>query len=889
MLQSARDHLPQIPLMGLLGETNQIPSWFDNSEAHSASLSQEIWVENYQIQVKQQEARLQSELWDLLAGDYLLRTYYLGQYIEQDAVLLETGMLQTQSLGLIAAPKTSFLAELEREGQNWTVLLKESSTHSQANQKIQYFEIFKTMLEHQQIQLEIPNAPQYPVRLRLGASEMRPLFPIHLAPSVLDMTGRRVSIDYPAAIERLSDLLLAHRPPYGRTLIYADGNLDYFGHFGLQEMARLLGVRNLYGSTIWSSQALASGAEIQRGVASPFMTLEQCLQAEQPVFIINGANPYLTHPLWFEKILQTQPLDLWVIDVMVTETATLVADHLSAERILLIRPGAENHLALAIAHDIIKRHPSAVLKDQASSEVDPESLKQWISLAASDIFNPETTVDLLVPEAAYRERLLAGIYALSDQLVSSKTVIHCPGSSLLQSGGTTGYSLWTNLLAMTGKLSQTPEQRQAGEYRLLIESNEATQLQSLGPHQFFGGVPINSEGIQAAASRLGLPLDSFKDLLSETVRPIEDFLQPTQASQKELIICIGEGLEAKWIRDHEHWYRKLKDSDASLIVIDNMPGPFLKKHATLCLPALPDLANAQVYQSSEGRFHTRLPRRQAPAQMRSETTIFYDTMAEISRNLRQNGRYRKAHPDLARLSESGYLAQRFEAVSKQNKNGLKRIQGEVNRKQLWQRILDYSQHGGILASSPQTQPGQVASWQELQDPESRVYNNPAGLLSQGLCQETRAFQFFVPQQTDFDLPQQTVLVTGSTLPSPLQSQVAFALQANFSQRKYWHQALPEQRLLYISAYSAKKWDLIDGDQVRLQALQTPLSPFYPIRISNWLKGDIVYFDHYLSVAEIHQTAPFPWTRFPVSICPYSGVPLLQKIQPQLVKETADES
>lgn len=890
MLQSASDHLPQIPLLGLLGDTQLIPSWFlaAKSDQHAPH---ELLIENYQIQVQQSETHLQSELWDLLPGEYLLRSYYLGQYIEQTASLLSNGLLQTHYNGLMAAPKTAFLAEIEREGQSWTVILKASHSTSQAEQECQCFDIYKTMLSQQQSQLALASPPQSPLRLRLGASAMRPLFPIQLAPSVLDLTGRRVSISYAGAIERLADLMLAHRPPYGRTLIYADGNLDYFGHFALQEMARLLGVRNLYGSTIWSSQALASGAEIQRGVASPFMTLEECLAAEQAVFILNGANPYLTHPLWFEQVLQSQPLDLWLIDVLVSETAAVIADRLSPDRILLIRPGAENHLALAIAHDIIKRHPTAVVSQQA--DFDHDSLQEWLSLAASEIFNPETTVDLLVPEAAYRDRLLQGIYALSDQLVSTATVIHCPGSGLLQSGGTTGYGLWTNLLAMTGKLSQTPANRSAGEYRLLIENNEATQLQSLGPHQFFGGIPLDPTGIKDCAARLGLPADVFQSLLSEPVRPIEDFLRPTQASQKELIICIGEGLEARWIRDHELWARKLKDSDATLVVIDHMPGPFLMQYATLCLPALPELASAQVYQSSEGRFHTRLPRRQAPPQMRSEATIFYDLLAEVSRLLEQHSDYRQAHPDLAQLS--GYFVQRFAAPVKGNAGGLKRSEGEVDREALWQRLIDYCQHGSLLASSPQlatapqSQPARVARWSELNQPDCLVRNNPTGLLCQDLYQQARPFRFFIPQQNDFKLPQQTVLVTGSTIPSPTYSQVAFALQSNFSQRKYWHPGLPQERWLYLSASCAEKWNLRAGDRVRLESGEMALSHFYPLKISNWLKGDLIYFDHYLSASEIDQSAPLPWTRFAVSVCPYSGVPLLQNIQPQLGKETADES
>src|SRR5262249_34054537 len=87
------------------------------------------------------------------------------------------------------------------------------------------------------------------VKLRLSTMRQRPAFPIHMSPSVLHrQTGTRRPIGYPEAISRLAELLLAHRGRSGRTLIYASGQLDYFAIFGLQEVFRLLGTRNLTGN-----------------------------------------------------------------------------------------------------------------------------------------------------------------------------------------------------------------------------------------------------------------------------------------------------------------------------------------------------------------------------------------------------------------------------------------------------------------------------------------------------------------------------------------------------------------------------------------------------------------------------------------------------------------
>ena len=127
------------------------------------------------------------------------------------------------------------------------------------------------------------------VKLNTSMGQQRPMFPIHMAPSVLDRTtGQRRSISYAEAIERLVDLLMAHRPPEARTLVYACGQVDYFTVFAVQEVFRLLGITNLAGN---AEHCLNSGAvhnELLTGQEGPFLTIDQAVQGPNRFFLFNG-------------------------------------------------------------------------------------------------------------------------------------------------------------------------------------------------------------------------------------------------------------------------------------------------------------------------------------------------------------------------------------------------------------------------------------------------------------------------------------------------------------------------------------------------------------------------------------------------------------------------
>src|SRR5690606_3334320 len=114
------------------------------------------------------------------------------------------------------------------------------------------------------------------VKLKHSTVRQRPAFPIHVAPSVKEDDGRRTTT-YQEAIERLAQLVLDHHGKGGKILLYCTGQLDYLAIFALQEVFRLLGVRNLTGNAEHCLNAGAAHNEILTGQEGPFLTLEQAI------------------------------------------------------------------------------------------------------------------------------------------------------------------------------------------------------------------------------------------------------------------------------------------------------------------------------------------------------------------------------------------------------------------------------------------------------------------------------------------------------------------------------------------------------------------------------------------------------------------------------------
>ena len=826
MIDVLTQHLPTLPHLGHLQDLQRYPAWLQAPEHLTPDQFSFYSAGGIRGTTTHHRETLRSESWSLTAGNYLLRTYHRGQWMEVEG-LLERGQLTVDS-DIRLMDDASLVELVDDEDAAWTVMLRPAATQPATGQR---FDIYKTQMEVRQQQLILDSPPPLPVRLDSGVHYS--LFGYQQSPSVLDVTGRRVAITPEEATNRLADLLLAHRPPYGRTLVYADGDLDLFDHFTLQETGRLLGIRNMYGSSTWGAEALAAGQQLLHHNVSH--TLEEVLALQNPLYLFNGWNGLVHQPVAFERLAQHPTAHIWVIDNMVHESAKyLLAQHPRCE-FLLIRPGSEGLLALCIARCLFEEHkigPREVLEN---------NFVDYQTLANSSIFGLDSMVAELVQTAEHADRLKEQIQLLARQLASPDyQAAHIPGNGLYQSGGTQAYCLWHNVLHLVNKRY---------EWHSFETRNEGLQIAHFGPRRFFGNIPMDREGCQQAARRMGLPEDTYLPLLKENVRPIQELLTSNSGSQRELILCIGHGLEARWIRDHERWYQKIKDADAVLVVLDSMPGPFMREHAALCLPLSPEISQYQLRQEGTRHLYHDLPKKAAPAHTRSTTTWLYDTLQKMGQAVATSSHVQKGHPDLAPLGS--YMNTRF------SETVLPRSEGEVCRKQLWQRIQHYMQHKGPYQHN----------WEDILEQPHITLSAP----------DPAPFHYFVPQQKDFLQPRDVVLNIGSSIPEASFKQVHYAIKASTVGHAYRHGHMPKHRKLFISPALAKHYALTTGDAVQLSQESAP--PINcAVRVSQDLVGNTVYFSHYLSQEELQWNQTMPWMRFRVDVCPYSQVPLLKKIQ-----------
>lgn len=887
-------HLPVIRHAGLLEELNGIPAYLNPAgyQAYGTSFSWPFYSGGISGNIDVVESLSASVVEDLPQGWYLLRTYYFGQLLERKALLKANGNLEVSSPGPIAASQSVILAELEHEDLRYTVMLRETSQgwSNKDGSGQQVFLLYRSMTRKLERVIREKMPEEGFAKLRVSLGEQPTLFPMQLSPSVLDVTGRRVPLFYSDAIERLADLLLSHRPPYGRTLVYAGGDLDYFDQFALHEVFRLLGARNLSGSSEFGLRAAARTLELQAGEESPILTLEQALEGPNRLFLMSGWNGFVSHLPVFNQLVLREDLDAWLVDVCVTESAKILAARLAPERVLLVRTGGDAHLALAVAHEIVHNYPGALDQAFISQYCDRESLEQYLTLARSEFFQIERTAETISPDPAYTDRLVAGIRAIAARLVESESVpVHLAGSGLSQTSGVVGHGLWNNLLAMLGKFGLSSEGTpRGGSLRLPYQHNEETQVQGLAQDRFFGNIPFNEVGARESALRMGLPDNAYHRLLKEPMRPVLEYTTPTQAGQRELIICIGQGLEGQMV-DRGRWKDKLSARETTLVVIDPMPGPFFLRHAALCLPTAPEVASARLYQNGEWRLTLAFPRRTAPPETRTATTLLYDTMAEVSRSLREEEDFREGHPDLASYSAQGYLQSRFEPPDWNWGGGLERIDGEVSRFQLWDRIQSYltgtEETRGPLYCRPEHSDGVPLNWDEILSAGSLIYGGVGkNRHRQGGCErapfqdiyrEPVSFRFFVPKEGDLRIPNGIVLNTGCSTLSDNVAWIRFAISSFHSSKVLDSLDMPKHKPLFISQTLADEMGFKKDQKVKVSNVETGRTLILKVEPTSRLKGHMAYLSYHHSHAEIQQDSYINILSYRSVRCAYSGLPYLK--------------
>jgi ferredoxin-NADP reductase/anaerobic selenocysteine-containing dehydrogenase len=702
------------------------------------------------------------------------------------------------------------------------------------------------------------------IKLRHSMMRQRVAYPIHLSPSVLDpTTGRRKPISYQEAIQRLADLMLRHRQPAARTLIYASGQVDYFAVFATQEVYRLLGVRNLTGNAEHCLNAGAVHNEMLTGQEGPFLTVDQAINGPNRFFVFNGWNGMIGHPPAFRALLQRQGLDCYLVEVMVTESAKAIAEVLDKDRILLIRPRSDPHLALAIAHEILLRYPEAVSKQFVGRFADEATFASYVKLARSERFAPERVAERIAPEPEYVDRLLRGIRRIALKMSQRGVVpINIPSVGLSQTSGAVAHCLWGSLLGMLGKYGINPDGSVAGgTLRLPGQINAESEVQGMSRKYFMGRIPMSHAA--DAARRMGLPEDAYDQVVKDPGRAALDYSDPTPGVP-ELFICMGTQFEANMM-GRKRWLDKLTDPNNTLVVIDPIPDSWSEQNAALIIPSPPHPATTKLYQNGEWKFTLSVPQKRAAPETRSDATILYDVMAEITRRVENDPEVSAQNGDLARHARSGYLRSRF--CAPEDGGGLTRVDGEVSRAELWQRVLDYMSGGsGSIYCRPEHADGRAIEWTELVERGSIYYggigtkrflldyDDPECTPFRDVFRRPTRFRFFTPTDVDLEIPTGVLFNSGRSALSDERQRIAFAVATFNSGKATPIVGMPDENPLFISPGLAQKHGIKDGQRVLMKNPDNGQAMEFPAIVSDRVKGDVVYASFHKSKAQMERGA-----------------------------------
>src|SRR5206468_3143210 len=120
-------------------------------------------------------------------------------------------------------------------------------------------------------------------------------------------------------------------------------------------------------------------------------------------------------------------------------------------------------LALAVAHEVLARHPQAVDRRFLEWFADAGSFERYAALAGSEAFAPERVAARIAAEPSEEERLLRGIRDIAAKAARPEVVpINIPSVGLSQTKGADAHCLWGSLLGMLGKYGLRADGTPAG-------------------------------------------------------------------------------------------------------------------------------------------------------------------------------------------------------------------------------------------------------------------------------------------------------------------------------------------------------------------------------------------------------------------------------------------
>lgn len=876
--QKNHDHLPVIDHAGVLEDWNEIPGFLLPTGGHANARSgyrscSYCGVGDSGLLVAARTELPPAEE-EVANADGDLEVEWLGKTVRLKATVLADGLFQVASSVPLTVPGGVLSGKFSVGEETFPVSWREESRIVDAYNILHTFRTLRAAATVTETKIEEMSPTTGCVKFRISMMRQRSAFPIHIGPSALDRdSGARRAISYEEGIAHFADLLLAHQAPAGKALIYACGQIDYFTVFAMQEVFRLLGIRNLTGNAEHCLNAGAVHNEILTGQEGPFVTIAQAFDGPDRFYLLNGWNGFVTHPPAFAMILKRPDADVFLFEVMETESAKAVAKKFGEDRVILIRSASDPHIALAVANEILNEYADAVDMRFVDRFADRESFERYAALARSDMFAPARVAERTAAEPKYVARVLKGIRAVAYKLAQpSLAPVNIPSVGLSQTSGAVAHCLWGSAMALVGKYGLTPDGRLlGGTLRLPGQINAESEVQGLSRKYFMGRLPME-EAVEAAR-RMGLPDDAYEPATKDTPRAALDYSDPNP-EQDELIICFGTQFESNMM-ERPRWIEKLTNPRTKLVVVDPIPDPFTLDVADLVLPSPPHPATPKLYQNGEWRLSLSIPQKRAPKETRSDATIIYDVMAEIARRLESDAALAGRHRDLARHSRSGYLKERFA--------GLPRVAGEVSRPHLWARVMEYMSGGsGPLYCRPEHADGTPIAWIDLLQKGSLIYGGvgvnryvldyekPGHEPFGDVFRRPRKFRFFTPRNEDLTIPEGVLLNSGRSTLSDDPARIRFATSTFNSGKATPIVDMPAENPIHISHSLAERLRIKTGDAVRVFSGDNRSSIVLPAVVTDRVKGDTVFVSFHKNKAEIEDGRYLNTVTSHVERCAYTS-------------------
>lgn len=691
------------------------------------------------------------------------------------------------------------------------------------------------------------------VKFTYARMRKRSCLPIHIKPSVKVSAGSRVNIGYSQAIENLADLVLDHLDSDAQILIYACGQVDYFAIFAMQEVFRLLGVRNLTGNAEHCLNAGAVHNEILTGQEGPFVTIDAALEGANKFYIMNGWNGQITHPPVFNELMNKSGFNGALFDVMLTESGQSVSAKLSPDSVGLIKPGSDPLLALSVANRLLECYPQAISQQFINNWADLKSFSDFKNQALDKKYCSASIAIQVAAEPRFEQRIESIIHMIADELAKPETVpVIIPSVGLSQTSGVVGHCLWASVIAMLGKFGiDENSDLIGGVLRLPGQINAESEVQGLSRKYFMGRIPIADYA--DAASRMSLPASAYQPLLDDEPVAALDYSAPTD--KKQLFLFFGTQFEAN-MPNRQRWIDKLKLSTSSIAVVDPLPDEWSLDNAEIIVPSPPHPAASKLYQNGEWKLTLSIPDKKSAPETRTDATIIYDVMESIVKRFDSDASLVSKYPELERLHKSGYLRQRF---CRPNPNtdissslGLLRQDGEVSRVQLFDRIQAYQQGGcAEIYCSFKDNSGAAIKWDDLLTHGSVVYGgvgttrfqlnykNP-GQPFKDIYGEPRSFNFFTANKDDLVMPDGIIMNSGRSSMSDQQRRIDFSVGTFNSGKATPVEDIPHENPVYISRYLSNKIGFKSGDRLRIKGNSGNNSIDLPAIVSERVFGDVIY-------------------------------------------------